>query len=173
MLVIYNAIIHEEVLLQGVSVTCMLEVTASSLMSSCSQICWEVIPSSAPSLTRTALPEILWGLFLLVKRKTLTESIQLRCHRIKMWQRIDPISASLWVICLWGAMEALPSDLLNSRSISSVKPYQIAGLLLHTLHEQSSHCLSSFPVVWTQVLHTFLISHGEQHSPEHIVDRAS
>lgn len=144
----------------------MLKVTASSLLSPCGQMGWDVIPSSAPSLTRTALPGILWGLFLLVKVKHLqnqcsSEVIGLKCSR-ELTQ--SELTSGLYVCEGWWKL--YQSDLLNSRSISSMKPYHIAGLLLHTLHEQSSYAYS-FPVVWPQVLWTFCISHSKQLSPEH------
>ena len=144
----------------------MLKVTASSLLSSCGQMGCDVIPSSAPSLTRTALPEILWGLLLLVKGKHLqnqcsSEVIGLKCSR-ELTQ--SELTSGLYVC--EGRWKLYQSDLLNSRSISSMKPYHIAGLLLHTLHEQSSYAYS-FPVVWPQVLWTFCISHSKQLSPEH------
>lgn len=61
----------------------------------------KVILASALSFARVILLEILWSLFVLVRGKPFAESMQLRCHRIKMWQTIDQIRACLWVIRVW------------------------------------------------------------------------
>ena len=90
-----------------------------------------------------------------------SEVIGLKCSR-ELTQ--SELTSGLYVC--EGRWKLYQSDLLNSRSISSMKPYHIAGLLLHTLHEQSSYAYS-FPVVWPQVLWTFCISHSKQLGPEH------
>lgn len=166
MLVIYNAIIHEKVLLQGVSVTCMLEVTASSLMSSCSQICWEVIPSSAPSLTRTALPEILWGLFLLVKRKTQnqysSDVIGLKCGR-ELTQSVlasgSYVCEGQWRLCHLTSWTLDPSPpwnpirLLDSSCILYMS--NLHTVFHHFLWSGLKSCIpSSFPMVSSTTLST-------------------
>lgn len=61
----------------------------------------KVIPASAPSFAGVALLDILSDLFILVKGKPSAESVQLRCHRIKLWQRIDRSELASGFVCVW------------------------------------------------------------------------
>lgn len=86
--------------LQNVNIAYILEVILPLLLLYCCQREWEIVPASGLSLAKAGLPAVPWDLFILVKGKTSAESMQLKPHKIKIWQRIDQIRAYLLVLCV-------------------------------------------------------------------------
>lgn len=125
---------------------CVLEATSPSLFLSCRQM--------------GGFPWNPWDLFTLVKGKTpwpdvwstrfwVAESMQLRHHRIKMWQNWPNQSCPGWLRAgRW--WETYQAGFPSSASVSSVKASQMAGLPLHTLTEQFSIVFRHF--LWSGLM---------------------
>lgn len=154
--------------LQSVSVICMLADTSWFLLLSCCLMEEKLILASALSFASVILLEILWGLFILVKGKPFAESVQLRCHKIKMWQTTDQIRACLWVICVWSGKRS--STRLASWAPDSPPPWNPLRLLDFPVHSNwaflchflwsslMSYTTSAFPTVSSTALGTLRVA---------------
>lgn len=115
--------------------------STSSLLSSCGQMGWDVFPSSAPSMTRTTLPEESSGHSFWSRVKHLSDQCSSEVIGLKCSRELTQSELTLQVVCLWGAMEALP-----------IWPPE---LRIHLLHEALS-LLDSSCILYMSNLHMLI-----------------